>query len=651
MDFSTTPVDYVALVEIDTRGNNYTLTFTDNSTERYTSDTTEADGDSAEFIGFYRNDLARIQSISIDAINGDNEWAIDNLEYGTFETIHVDLSAKGNNDGTSWNDAFTDLKEALQSSGLHSRLLIAEGAYYPDTFQPTSNPVNSIFTIAQNSSQNLIGGFPEGGGTRDIENHRTILSGDIDQDDLPLNESVTESPDNITGENANQILNIGISPFRSRISGLTFSGATSLGLAVGQPSPGFKSTIISDCEFIGNQGLALTLRDFDQEGTGLTVLRSTFKNNHATSRPGIAIFSSPRITISQCEFSQNKASNNAGVRTACFRVATDNNISEVNILSDSSVSITDCLFESNTNFDDNDTGRIQVIEVINANFPSIDRCQFKGNFSTSPISAMSMILSKNNGRLTLSNSLFTGNKGEDLIRGEGPFLGQGVVRLAIHNCTIAANDLFTLYNQNGSNVNSSFIDIFNTISTTRIEPSFGQAVISLSHSQIAGETASSGGNIDPDIDPQFVAPRPAEESPTTLGNYRLRPTSPLIEIGNNSQAIGALDLAGLSRFQDGNQDGPTTVDIGAYEFDNAPTPQFPEITITDIFRASSGRVVLTVDSSLESPYIAQFNLGLTPSGWENSTTGTLSTGSNTIIIPNEELDIAAAKYFFRVVDQ
>ncbi len=94
--------------------------------------------------------------------------------------VFVDASATGNNDGTSWADAYTNLSSALStnpSTGAPVEFWIADG-----TYTLTSN--NSTFTVSQN--QKLYGGF---NGTetqlsqRNPDVNETILSGDVNGND------------------------------------------------------------------------------------------------------------------------------------------------------------------------------------------------------------------------------------------------------------------------------------------------------------------------------------------------------------------------------------------------------------------------------------------------------------------------------------
>jgi hypothetical protein len=82
LDFSASPVDYVAYQDIDTTSNNsiITLVFSNGSTMNFFSDDTLTFGDSAEFLGFFRNDLPQISKLRL-RLSGDL-YGIDNIEYG-----------------------------------------------------------------------------------------------------------------------------------------------------------------------------------------------------------------------------------------------------------------------------------------------------------------------------------------------------------------------------------------------------------------------------------------------------------------------------------------------------------------------------------------------------------------------------------------
>jgi|GEM_PF-2083929 len=95
--------------------------------------------------------------------------------------IYVDSSATGNNDGSSWQNAFTSLQDALQAAGKGSEIWIAEGIYYPDNGTGiTDDKRDTSFVIPD--SVTIYGGFngtETSPGNRNWETNKTILSGDI----------------------------------------------------------------------------------------------------------------------------------------------------------------------------------------------------------------------------------------------------------------------------------------------------------------------------------------------------------------------------------------------------------------------------------------------------------------------------------------
>jgi hypothetical protein len=91
-------------------------------------------------------------------------------------TLYVDQDALGANDGSSWEDAWVDLQDALRVAAAGDQIWIAEGVY-----RPTTTLQRAVeFRVAPGVQ--LYGGFV---GTetfleeRDPSVHRTVLSGDI----------------------------------------------------------------------------------------------------------------------------------------------------------------------------------------------------------------------------------------------------------------------------------------------------------------------------------------------------------------------------------------------------------------------------------------------------------------------------------------
>lgn len=88
--------------------------------------------------------------------------------------VYVDASASGANDGTSWADAHTSLKTAVDTSPAASEIWVATGTYTPGASRADS------FVLKEGMS--LYGGFTSGMTSlaqRDWNANPTILSGEI----------------------------------------------------------------------------------------------------------------------------------------------------------------------------------------------------------------------------------------------------------------------------------------------------------------------------------------------------------------------------------------------------------------------------------------------------------------------------------------
>ncbi len=90
--------------------------------------------------------------------------------------IFVNKSAIGNNDGTSWENAYTDLQNALLNAQNGNQIWVAEG-----TYKPTDGTDRKI-SFVMKKGVSIYGGFKGDEKElyeRDWLNHLTILSGDI----------------------------------------------------------------------------------------------------------------------------------------------------------------------------------------------------------------------------------------------------------------------------------------------------------------------------------------------------------------------------------------------------------------------------------------------------------------------------------------
>ena len=107
--------------------------------------------------------------------------------------IYVDKDAVGDNDGTSWTDAFTDLNDALVTGGSTNYIWVADG-----TYTPAATNRNATFSIK--NGMTLLGGFngtESAASQRDAQTNVTILSGDLlSNDNATITDVETTRQDN-----------------------------------------------------------------------------------------------------------------------------------------------------------------------------------------------------------------------------------------------------------------------------------------------------------------------------------------------------------------------------------------------------------------------------------------------------------------------
>ena len=524
--------------------------------------------------GFYLKAVSTGTSVDNAPPSG-NVWAVDFI----LNTIYVDASATGNNDGSSWIHAYNYLQDALAAASVPTVILVAEGIYKPD--QTTANPNGSglrTATFQLISGVAIYGGFPAGGCSswdeRDIDAYETILSGDIGTPDVNSDNSyhvVTGS-----GTDANALLN-GFTITRGRANGP--SDGTGAGMYTWQGS-----FTIANCTFIHNfaqssgGGMAnfylsyptLTNCTFIDNSSGMynrdtsaTISNCTYTRNRTY---GIGNnYASPKIT--NCMFSDNP---DRGMWNAFARPVVVNSI-----------------FTGNTG---NGRGAGFSCRALSA---TIVNCIFTGNVVEGWGGAIGSWQSV---ALTVVNCLFSGNSATS--DGGAIYVHGGTPRLT--NCTIAANTA----NANGGgiyadncepNLTNCIVWDNNDISGTG-EPAqihcLGSNPI-VTYSCIRDDDPNDayipyGGAVNHNIDDNPLFERDPNDGGDGWGNPNddygdllPSPASPCIDVGHkpavppdtfdlNRDADTAertpLDVQGRHRFADGDCNATHIVDMGAHEF-------------------------------------------------------------------------------------
>ncbi|MHC4881625.1 MAG: hypothetical protein ACYTCV_03385, partial [Planctomycetota bacterium] len=228
--------------------------------------------------------------------------------------LYVNDDATGNNDGSSWQDAYNHLQDALSAASSGDQIWIAKGIYTPDknTLNPEGTGDRNVSFELKNGVA-IYGGF-EGWEKRiflaDPKIHETILSGDIGTSDdnadnsyhvvraTNVNSTAILDGFTITGGNANE----GSS-----------TDAWGGGLLNDTSNPA-----INNCIFMGNNASINGGGMYNYDHSDPIVTNCTFSDNYAWNGGGMCNTSNSNPSVVKCNFINNTAINGGGMNNYTF---------------------------------------------------------------------------------------------------------------------------------------------------------------------------------------------------------------------------------------------------------------------------------------------------------------------------------------------
>jgi len=233
-------------------------------------------------------------------------------------TIHVDGRASGGGDGSSWAEALEFLQDALGMARRGDEIRVAAGVYYPDrnTDMPEgSRDTSAAFVLVDGVV--LRGGYAGMGAAdpneRDFDAFESVLSGDLDNNDVILTTAGDLFDDSTRSENCLYVVTAAGVDDGTVLDGFTVRGGSARhrrlikggGMLMDSAAP----TVIN-CRFVYNLGVkggGIHITDSNPR-----VINCAFTGNWAYDSGGGVYNDSSGAVFVNCLFSGNRARDGGG---------------------------------------------------------------------------------------------------------------------------------------------------------------------------------------------------------------------------------------------------------------------------------------------------------------------------------------------------
>jgi len=313
------------------------------------------------------------------------------------KTIYVDADAAGANDGTSWTDAYNFLQNALADADVAEKpveIRVAQGTYRPNQGLMAISEFDWRTTTFQlTNGVTLKGGYGGFGephpNVRNIETYETILSGDLDGDDVEVADPCDLLGEPTRVENSYHVLTAQDIESDATLHGFTIVG----GNANGE----------EDKDIYGG-GLYCN-------NSFLSIISCTFQGNTSVKRGGaIHNHCLGELIITNCKFIRNASMWGGALYNGC-----------------SNPTLTDCIFTEN--YSSGTGGAVHN----SRGAPLLINCKFEYNSSCRGGGMYNFCY----GDTTLIDCTFIGNFAEDF--GGGMYNKSGTNVQLFFGCTFKDN--------------------------------------------------------------------------------------------------------------------------------------------------------------------------------------------------------------------
>jgi parallel beta-helix repeat protein len=491
--------------------------------------------------------------------------------------IYVDANTPDNNDGSSWDKAYEYLRDALTVAQSGDQIWVADGIYKPDEDTAhTGGTGDREATFQLINGVRLYGGYA--GFSASDPNHRdpniyeTILSGDLDGNDVDVNDPCDLQYEPTRAKNSYHVVTGSGTDETAVLDGFTIIGGNANGPTHPNDYGGgiyngrYSSPTITNCTLSGNsaeQGGGM----YNDERSSPIVTHCTFIENSVEWGGGGMYndeLSSP--TVTHCTFCENSAGFGGG---GLYNWR-------------SSSTLTNSTFSGNLSYGRDGGGAISIHQslciIYNCNItnnravkelgggifshyssPTITNCKITDNKAKGGGGGM---CNYSGGNPTLTNCTFTRNSAYS----GGGMCNLGNFSPTLTNCTFSDNWAIRgggMYNSRSKPTLTNCI-LWGDEAPEEIYIRLGGTPV-ITYSNVQGGWP---GEANIDDDPSFAF----------SDDYHLMPDSPCIDAGTNSP-IGGLpttDIDGNPRSLDGNGDANAITDMGAYEYN----PQRASIAVS-----------------------------------------------------------------------
>lgn len=419
---------------------------------------------------------------------------------GVSTQYYVNTSATGDNNGLTWADAYTELRDALATVAVGDEVWVAAGTYKPAV---PGGDRNNTFTLL--SEMGLYGGFNGTETERSQSNpavNVTTLSGDLNGDDVGLVNNIENSYHVLNASNAN---NVTIEGFTIQNGHANGGGALDHGGAIYNNSS--KNQTLNNLTFRFNQAAGQGGAIYSENSSTLTFSNTSISDNRASRGGGLYFSNASTGILNTITLNNNTTSALEGGAILIENGSTislidsgfTNNGAQTNGGA-IAISSTSTLTATNTNFTSNVAANNNggAISIFNSN------CTFDGGTFLTNNTALGHggAIYSNAGTISTNNTSFLSNQ---TLGGGGD--GGGLYCDNGSSCTLTTPTFTSNISADaagGINVNNSTLTMSNGTFTANQAPNAGGAIrlSAASTSTITGtnfstnqSTTSGGGGI------------------------------------------------------------------------------------------------------------------------------------------------------------